>query len=90
MERRSFITSVVSLVARGLALLGGTVALAGCAQPVKYGGPPIEPQPTKYGGPPVPPGVYPKYGVPTSQPSSQPAPKVKAVQKYGGRPPQGG
>jgi hypothetical protein len=73
MRRRSFLESLLSLAARGLALLGGTSLLAGCPQPVKYGGPPIEPQPTKYGGP-VPPGVYPKYGtpVPASQPSRPP------------------
>ena len=80
MKRRSFFSSLLSLAARGLALVGGGVALAGCPQPVKYGGPPLEPQPTKYGGPPP----------PSSQPASQPAPtvapKVRAATKYGGRP----
>ncbi len=136
MQRRSFLESLLSLAARGLAFVVGGTALSACPQPVKYGGPPVEPQPTKYGGA-VPPGVYPKYGTPSSQPSAsqpsrpppgfgpeygvkvqpryapeygvreqprrpppniapdygirrqpatQPAPKVKAATKYGGRP----
>lgn len=72
MQRRSFLNHLLSLAARGLALLGGA-SLVGCPQPVKYGGPPPEPQPTKYGGPPP----------PASQPASRPAPNV--APEYGVR-----